>query len=91
VVSCSALRRHYRDLVAEDRPWVELCLLEVPAEVLRARLELRRGHFMPSDLLPSQLALLESLGAAEAGTTVDASGDPDDMVTTLLERWGLSR
>lgn len=89
VVSCSALRRGYRDVLSRDRPWVRFCLLDVPAETLQARVAGREGHFMPASQLANQLALLEPLGPDETGIMVDGSGKPQDVARTALRAWGL--
>lgn len=71
VVTCSALRRRYRDVLA--RPGVEFIHLKGTEHDLAERLGRRLGHFMPASLLDSQLETLEPLGADEAGFVVDAS------------------
>jgi gluconokinase len=90
VLTCSALRRDYRDLLRDGRPEVRFCHVVTDSETLRARLEHRRGHYMPASLLPSQLATLEPLAADEPGVTVSGEGEPDDVVTEALRRLGLS-
>lgn len=89
VISCSALRRSYRDALSRDRPWVRFCLLDVPVETLRSRVSGREGHFMPASQLPDQLALLEPLAPDEAGIVVDGSGSPQDVAQAALRAWGL--
>lgn len=89
VISCSALRRAYRDVLSRDRPWVRFCLLDVPVETLQARICGREGHFMPASQLPNQLAVLEPLAPGEAGITIDGSGSPQDVARTALRAWGL--
>jgi carbohydrate kinase (thermoresistant glucokinase family) len=60
VVACSALKHSYRSALAGNDPeHVRFVELDVPAEVLRERLEHRDGHFMPASLIESQLATLE--------------------------------
>lgn len=65
VVSCSALRRQYRDLLRQGRPEVHFVVLDGDPEVIRARLAQRHGHFASPDLLDSQIATLETPGADE--------------------------
>lgn len=89
VISCSALRRAYRDVLSRDRPWVRFCLLEVPVETLQARISGREGHFMPASQLPNQLAVLEPLAPDEVGITIDGSGSPLDVARAALRAWGL--
>lgn len=67
VVTCSALRRVYRDRLRQGagRPLVFIFLHGTP-ELLAERIGGRTGHFAPASLLPSQLAALE-----------DPTGEPD--------------
>ena len=66
VIACSALRRAYRDRIRAGAPGVRFVFLDGPAELIRARMSGRRGHYMPESLLASQLATLEPPGADEA-------------------------
>lgn len=71
IVTCSALRRAYRDrLRTAPGRTVFLHLVGTP-ELLAERLAGRTDHFMPASLLPSQLATLEALEADEAGFAAD--------------------
>jgi gluconokinase len=69
VVTCSALKRSYRDLLR--RPEVRFVYLEVGRAELERRLAVRRGHYMPASLLDSQLAALEPPQADEDVITVN--------------------
>jgi gluconokinase len=90
VLTCSALRRAYRDRIREGRPGVRFCHVMAPAETLRDRLENRRGHYMPASLLPSQLATLEPLDDDEPGVVVAAEGDPAHVLDAALRALDLS-
>lgn len=59
IVTCSALKRRYRDILVGDREGVRLVFLKGDEALIRARLAARKGHFMPPALLPSQFAALE--------------------------------
>ena len=59
VVSCSALKRAYRDVLRHGRPDVRLVYLDADKQTIRQRLSTRRGHFFPAALLESQFADLE--------------------------------
>ena len=59
VVTCSALKKVYRDRLREGDPDLFFVLLDGSQELLQARLDARKGHFMPPGLLGSQLATLE--------------------------------
>ena len=89
VLTCSALRRSYRDRLRDGRPGVRFCHLAVDADALRERLELRRGHYLPASLLPSQLATFEPLQPDEPGVTVVAVGTPDQVLGAVLHALGL--
>jgi len=85
VVSCSALKRKYRDQLRARCPGVEFLHLSGSAELIGRRLAARADHFMPASLLRSQLDTLEALGPDEAGMTVDAGHDVDAIVDAVLE------
>lgn len=59
VLACSALRQAYRDVLETGGADLQFVLLNGEADLIRERLQVRRGHFMGSDLLESQIALLE--------------------------------
>lgn len=84
VVSCSALKRKYRDLLRAHCPPVEFVHLSGSAELIGRRVVARAGHFMPPALLQSQLDALESLGADERGVVVDVSEEVPTIVEALL-------
>lgn len=80
VVSCSALRRSYRDTLRQYAGAIRFVHLTGPADVVAARVASRPGHFMPSSLVASQYAALEPLGADERGTTVPFEWPLDQIV-----------
>lgn len=79
VVTCSALRRAYREVLAQGNPHVQFCHVAVSPIELASRMQERQGHYMPASLLQSQLDTLEELGPDEPGITVVAEGDPDQV------------
>jgi gluconokinase len=85
LVTCSALRRAYREVLRSGRPSVWFVHLDAPRDVLELRIRQREGHFMPASLLDSQLATLERLGPDEPGTTLDAVDPPDRLADRLIE------
>lgn len=87
VVACSALKRRYRDVLRAAARNVCFVQLTVPPSVLAARLR-RRAHFMPPELLQSQLDDLEPLQPDEPGHTLDGTRPLDTIVTGLVERLG---
>ena len=86
IVACSALKRAYRDVLTKGRPDVFIVVLQASAAVIAERLESRQGHFMPRDLLASQLATLEPPRPGEKNTiSLDASGlTPAAIVETIV-------
>ncbi|GAB7192668.1 gluconokinase [Kineococcus sp. NUM-3379] len=86
VVTCSALKRSYRELLREGNPSVVFCELEVPESVLAVRLAERRDHYMPPSLLRSQLDALQPLAEEEPGFVVPVIGGPDEVVQAVLTR-----
>jgi gluconokinase len=86
VLTCSALKRTYRDLLAHGHPSVRFVHVTVSTQTLRTRLQQRRGHYMPASLLDSQLAALEPLHSDEPGLTLPGDGAPDEVVDELIRR-----
>lgn len=89
VVTCSALRRPYRDLLREGRPAVRFCHVTAGQRMIQDRLEHRQGHYMPASLLPSQLATLEPLEPDEPGVTVSGEGSEPEVLARALDALGL--
>jgi gluconokinase len=87
VVSCSALKRSYRDLLRSvvDAD-VRFVYLAGSRALLAERLAQRRGHFMPLSLLESQLAILEEPSPDEGAWVCDISQAPDAIVADLVKR-----
>lgn len=86
VVTCSALKRSYRDRLR--RPYVIFVHLVGAREVIAQRLAARTGHFMPQSLLDSQLATLETPGPDENAITVDVADEPGEEVAEILHLLG---
>lgn len=84
VLSCSSLKRAYRDLLRSGGGDVRFAHLAGPREVLLERVSNRPGHYMPPSLLDSQLSTLESLQADEAGITLDIRDSQDQLVAQIL-------
>ena len=63
VLACSALKRGYRDLLRTGAPRVRFLHLHGSRRCWQARLDARKGHFFPPDLLASQFAALRAAGA----------------------------
>jgi gluconokinase len=80
VMSCSALKRKYRDQLRHHSSGVVFLLLQGTPEVIRQRQSSRAGHFMPSSLLNSQFATLEPLAPDERGAVIDVDQSVDAIV-----------
>lgn len=89
VITCSALKRRYRDRIRVAAPTTVFVHLTGSYALLSSRIAARIGHFVPASILDSQLEALEQLGPDEAGFKVDISGDIDSVVDELLS--GLRR
>ena len=83
VMSCSALKRAYRDTLREHVPDVELLHLDGTREVIAKRQASRPGHFMPASLLTSQFQTLEPLEGDERGVVIDV----DQSIDAIVERY----
>ncbi len=83
VISCSALKRRYRDRLREASPLLRLVHLHGTPELLASRMTQRQGHYMPASLLQSQLHTLEVPGADEAALAADIAATPQDIVASL--------
>ncbi|MFN8193863.1 MAG: gluconokinase [Nocardioidaceae bacterium] len=84
VVTCSALRRVYRDLLRDGRPEVTFCHLVGAESTVRERMRTRSGHFMPESLLASQLDTLEPLAPDEPGAAVPVDGDLAEVIARAV-------
>lgn len=86
VVSCSALRKIYRDrLRTFARSRLTFIFLEGSEETLAARMAVRTGHFMPASLLKSQFATLENPRGEEGVIAVDISGTSAEVIEITIE------
>jgi gluconokinase len=88
VVTCSALKASYRQLLRVDAERVHFVYLKVAPDVLAQRLRERQGHFMKASMLASQLAALEE-PAADQALTVDAAQAPDVVVAQIIGALGV--
>ena len=84
VLTCSALKRSYRDLLRTGNDSVFFAHVDVPETVLVERVTARTGHYMPPSLLTSQLATLQPLQDDEPGITVPGTGNPGEVVDAIV-------
>jgi gluconokinase len=83
VVSCSALKRRYRDLLRQGDPALRFAHLSGDKAMISGRMQARVGHYMPPSLLDSQFRDLEPLQADEAGITLEIGLPPPDLVAQI--------
>lgn len=90
VITCSALKRRYRDVLREAKAHVRFVALIGSLDVVDERIAHRKGHFMPKSLLRSQFETLEPLEDAEDGVLVKVDVPPDEVADNALNALGLS-
>ncbi|KUH81037.1 MULTISPECIES: gluconokinase [unclassified Mycobacterium] len=86
VMSCSALKRKYRDQLRRHCPGIEMLHLTGTPEVIARRQASRPGHFMPASLLASQFDTLEPLEPDERGVDIDV----DQSIDAIVEKFVVS-
>jgi gluconokinase len=88
VLTCSALKRSYRDMIIGDRPEVRLIYLKGSHDLIGRRMAARHEHFMPTALLDSQFAALEEPTPDERPIIVDVGGKPAEIADEIIRRLG---
>jgi gluconokinase len=86
VVSCSALKRAYRDILRAADPELRFAHLTGDPALIAQRMSRRVGHFMPAGLLESQLATLEAPAPEERAWTFNLVDPPESIVAQILAR-----
>ncbi|MBK1658386.1 gluconokinase [Paracraurococcus ruber] len=86
VVTCSALRRAYRERLRAGRPALRLLYLAGEPALIGARQAARPGHFMPASLMASQFATLEEPTPEEGAILVSVAPPPEDVVDAAIGR-----
>jgi len=86
VLTCSALKRAYRDVLRRGAPGLQLVHLQGSRELLGARMAVRSGHYMPASLLDSQLATLQPPGIDESPLAFDVALSPDAIVAAIVSK-----
>lgn len=82
VLTCSALKRAYRDVLRRGAPDTFFVCLVGDEALLRERME-SREHFMPASLLASQIDTLEALEGDERGSSLDVALPVDEIVARV--------
>ena len=89
VVTCSALKRTYRDILVHGRDDVRIVFLDGTQDLVATRLAARKGHFMPPGLLASQFITLERPGADERPITVSIDAPVEKIVDDIVSQLNL--
>ncbi|ADT96977.1 gluconokinase [Mycolicibacterium gilvum] len=84
VMSCSALKRFYRDQLRRHCPDIEFLHLAGAVETISRRQASRPGHFMPANLLQSQFQTLEPLEPDERGVVIDVDQSIDGIIESYI-------
>lgn len=84
IVTCSALKKAYRDVILGNRPDVALVYLKGSRELIGARMAARQHHFMPPSLLDSQFATLEEPGPDENPLVVTVEATREAIVEQVV-------
>jgi gluconokinase len=88
VLACSALKHAYQEYLRHDLDGVHYVVLYGSPEIIRQRLQARKGHFMDPSLLPSQLEILEP---PDDAIQVDVAASPEQIAQEIMRRLGLRR
>ena len=90
VVTCSALKRSYRDFLRDGRPETRVVYLHGSRDLISSRLVARHGHFFKAELLDTQFADLEEPAPDEDVLVVSVDGTPPEVVEQIITGLGLS-
>lgn len=91
VLTCSSLKRIYRERLRSAVPGLGFVFLELTKEMATERCSHRPGHFMPASLVDSQFATLEAPYGEDRTLVVDASQPVDDIGTQASNWWKASK
>ena len=90
LITCSALKRSYRDLINRRGSGLMFVFLAGPKETIAARLATRHGHFMRASLLDSQFADLDEPAADEPAIRVEIGPPAAEIAEQIIEDFGLA-
>ncbi len=90
IITCSALKRSYRQIIIGDRPEVRLVYLRGGRDLVAQHLAVRSGHFMPASLLQSQIHTLEEPDPSEDPLIVELGPLPDVIAEQIIRLLGTS-
>jgi gluconokinase len=90
ILACSALRRAYRDILAQAVRDLRIVYLHGDRELIASRLRHRTSHFMPAELLDSQIETLEEPAPDEGAISIDVANPLSTIVDTIVRDLGLT-
>jgi carbohydrate kinase (thermoresistant glucokinase family) len=90
IITCSALKRSYRNIIIGDRAEVRLVYLRGSRALIAEHLAGRHGHFMPASLLQSQIDTLEEPGPDEDPLIIDIGPSAGQLVDEIIRLLGAS-
>lgn len=89
VIACSALKQSYRDCLEEGLgSQMKFVFLRGTKVEIFKRLQERKGHFMPTDLLDSQFKTLE---IPENAITISIQHTPTKIVAEILKKYEIKK
>lgn len=83
VITCSALKKAYRNILRQAEGEVYFIHLSPPVELNRERMAARQGHYMKAGMVDSQLAILQPLEEDECGVVIDHPGTPEEVCAQI--------
>jgi carbohydrate kinase (thermoresistant glucokinase family) len=90
IITCSALKRSYRQVIIGDRPEVRLVYLRGGRDLVATHLAGRSGHFMATNLMRSQIDTLEVPEPEEDPLTVDVERPAAEIADEIIRLLGTS-
>jgi gluconokinase len=84
VIACSALKRAYRNVLVHKRADIRIVYLDGSKDLIRSRLDARKGHFMPPTLLDSQFNTLEPPAPDEQPIRVSIDASVEAIVDAII-------
>ena len=88
LITCSALKRAYRDRIGNGKPGLQIVYLHADRSTLQAHVQGRQHEYMPTTLLDSQLSTLEEPGPDEHVIEVDVSKTVEETVAHVIRQLG---
>jgi len=89
LITCSALKRSYREIINRRGHGVKFVYLHGSHELIAERLATRHGHFMPPSLLDSQFATLQEPAPDEPAVRIEIGGSPSAIANDIIKALGL--